>query len=634
MSIPMSYDSIGNVARLSGLKNVSGRSEKRRVMPEEDLEGDFLDEEPSVEGTSQNMDDPSPLPNFAKFIPIAKNMPEPETGGAITPQSYDVRSNSVLDVKKEKQDMAYKRLGSALGDIARIKSEEGEGSEGDLASNIEGMAGSDLGASTERKPTTFNLKSKINEEFDPTKTQITSKGDAYKKIGQSGALSSNELQNSENQFSLRKPVMEEEPIVDLQAQDQASIDKAQQEGGHMVAKYGATQSFANNPDLVSSFEKYTGTNFDEQTKAETERYEKVMADIEEGRQDAFNNYDEQSRRINERILNNQATDMDKWYIGLALLMPLLIGATMGKEAGFGALGGTAKGLGDLLSNRQKDIRGDEELLSNINRDSAALNLKGMENELEKLKIPAEVRKNLPKEMNPDLIGKEIHTFKDPETGEVVARGAMVLPDIYLDERYGNTPEMREKFVPEAFKTNEDKVAMKAANEATRKMIEAVMQLKDPGVGGKLISLALADDNAKKGILDKWADLSSQTIMVDGRPVNAASYFNSVGDVIKDAYRRMEGMKAFTETVSNHVGNMSANPIKSGFNMESIIQQIFNLRDRGQEKFIDTVEGRGFIGEPMKQMLRKQNDQLYSKLNRKEESRLKDSEKLEMIKNNP
>jgi hypothetical protein len=622
MSAPNS--SLGNViSRLQGLKNVSGNS-RRRVMPG----AEFLEEQQpppqDVSGTAP------PLPEFANFMPTPQNQPESDLGGELTPQSYDVRANSVQAEPEAQSSGFWSKIGSALADYVNPQKRQ------EMSANNQAMM--NRAQTPAPSPPVETAQVDMQEGLPPVTAQQQEqpggiwdwiKNEAQKPYGAETA--GNLWQGTKNlvkenftpsiapetyeQFGIQKP-----PAVEQEQQQQKQLDQEQMDQAQMqpwqVAAYGATDAFANSPELVSQYEEYTGTEFDEAQKEMTEKYERVISDLEKGNLANDAQYDEQERRIKERILNNQSNDADKYYIGLALLMPLLIGGFFGKEAGLGALGGGAKGIADVLGQRQKDIRSDEESLSDIYKQRSTNQAKKGELEIEKLKIPQTVQKNLPKNEYEDLKGMKIYTFKDPKTGEVLGGGPEVLPDLYLDMNYGNTAKKREGMQEKASKLEEEKAALERANQATSDVIHAAMQLKDPGVFGKIMSVALSDDD--NGALKKLVRQNAPMIKIDGRNQNTAVYIDSKIEQIKDAYRRNEQMKAFTQTVASHIGSMAENPQYSGLKPQDLIDQMLILRDRGQQFFVDRAGSQGFIKQPLENKFGKLNRQLYSALNSKEE----------------
>lgn len=618
---------LGNViSRLQGLKNVSGNS-RRRVMPGAEFLEEQQDAPQDFSGTA------TPLPNFANFTPPSPNQPESDLGGELTPQSYDVRANTVTPPPKEDEGFmgTLRNLGQSLGGMFKSK-------ETPQMPEMQSAPSGDY-MHHNYKPPVATAQVDVQEGLPPVTAQQQEqpqgiwdwlKTEAQKPYGQETLApvveGAKNLFSKENftpsiapetydQFGIKKP-----PAMVQQQQEQKQLDQEQMNQAQMqpwqVAAYGATDTFANSPELVSQYEEYTGQEFDDAQKQMTEKYEKVISDLEKGNLANDAQYDEQEQRIKERILNNQSNDADKYYIGLALLMPLLIGGIFGKEAGLGALGGGAKGIADVLGQRQKDIRSDEESLSDIYKQRSTNQAKKGELEIEKLKIPQTVQKNLPKNEYEDLKGMNIYTFKDPKTGEVIGGGPEVLPDLYLDMNYGNTAKKREGMQEKASKLEEEKSALERANQATSDVIHAAMQLKEPGIFGKIIAVALSDDD--NGALKKLVKQNAPMIKVDGRNQNAAVYIDSKIEQIKDAYRRNEQMKAFTQTVASHIGSMAENPQYSGLKPQDLIDQMLILRDRGQQFFVDRAGSQGFIKQPLENKFGKLNKQLYSSLNSKEE----------------
>ena len=590
------------MTRLGGLKSVSRRAKD----PLEVLQN-IETEDTDVAGTAPS----SPqLPDFTNFLPDKSNLPESDMGGELTPQSYDVRANVVNkpDEKQEDNSGFWSSLGSALHDYVNPEKRQ--------AMREQNQAMSQQAQSFSERPPLNPILQSLKDEASKPYAPVVKGVDAF-----SGALDSIKegfTPKLDQSVYDKYPEMQAKKAQEQQRSqqlDHAELDKAQQ-NPHTIAVYGATDTFANQPELVEDFKEYTGLNFDDEEKALTEKYEKVLSDIEKGHDENEAMYDDQERQIKERILSNQSTEADKYYVGLALLMPLIIGGLFGKEAGLGALGGAAKGVSEVLGKRDKNIREDEESLMDIYNKKSANNLKKGELELDRLKIPEQVKKSMPKEEHEDLKGMRRYSLKDPKTGDVVAEGYEVLPGLVMKDSYGNTAKKREAMQKTASELAQDKAALERANQATADVVKAASQLKDPGFFGKLIAYGLSDD--KNGALKKLYRQNAPEIMIDGRKQNAAVYIDSKMEQIKDAYRRSEQMRAYTSTVAEHIGVMAENAQYSGLKPEDMIDQMLNLRDRGQNFFVDRAEAQGFLREPLEQRYGKENKTLYKGLNRKEE----------------
>lgn len=609
MAIPQSSNGMGNLLRLAGLKNVSGR---RKVLPGAEFLEDLDAVDTDVSGTSQ--------------MPLPENT-LPETEGGALAQSYDVRANEILPEQNNSkfeqghwkqfargepnQGNFWESLGGALSNYANKKNQES--------------------SAVAQTPPIETQQTDLQEGLPPVSASQEEHPNNLARIGKWFKESFTPKLSPE--FPKQFPEAAEQlPQFQPQIQQQKQLDQEQlnaaQQNPWQIAVYGATDQLANSPELVRELEEYAGIDFSPETKAITEKYEKVMSDIENGVNAEESGYDAQAKRIEQRILSNQATDMDKYYIGLALLMPLALGGFLGAEAGIGALGGAAKGIADIYGNRAKNIQADEELLADINKQKGTLSNKRNELKLESLKFPAELKKLLPKDEYEDLKGMQIVTYKDTSSGEVIAAGPQILPDFVADISYYNTDKKRAEAAKKASKLSEEKAALQRANDATRDVVKAALQLENPGIVGQMLAAGLSSD--ENGTLKKLYKQNAPTITIDGRKVNSAVYLDSKLEQIKDAYRRNEQMKAFTNTIANHVGAMAENPQYSGLTPEDLITQMLILRDRGQQFFIDRATGQGFLPQPFTSLFGKENRELYGNLNKKEEKSAIESDKQKLL----
>jgi hypothetical protein len=626
MAVANSPDAIGNVLRLASLKNASGR---RRVRGEV----------PYLENLNAPVDDDMSGTSAGITPPI--NSPQVEMGAQLTPQSYDVRANEIIP----EEESVFTKLGRSLGaragqsknlpelDFAEdpferlnqrnieppVQTQQVEEAEGLPPVNPEMQNNSMWPAAPIFKALGNQLKEYIAPAFSSEKRKEV--GDQNRVLLQEAQMRSRGINPEEERARV------EQEDVARQASLQEDMERAQQ-NPLQVPVYGATDEFANSPELQSEFRTFTGIDFTDEVRQATADAEKVISDIEKNINAQGEGYDEQAMRLKERILSNSATDMDKYYIGLALLMPLIVGGIFGKEAGLGALGGTGQGLASILGKRGEQVRKDEELLSDINKNKSLLDLKKGELNLERLKIPSQVAKNIPEDEYADLRGMQIQTVKNPETGEVVAEGPEVFPDMVANLQYYNTAKKREKMGEVAGKLEEEKAALQRGNDATRDVINAVKQLENPGLIAKAIAIGMSEGVDAGGvslgpnsIKKLYKNTLAPTIKDEnGRDVNAAVYLDAKIEQIKDAYRRNEQMRAYTTTVANHVASMAENPLYSGLKPEDLITQMLILRDRSQRFFVDRIKSHGFFAEPIEQSFGQQNRKLYAPLNEKVENR--------------
>lgn len=632
---------MGNImSRLQGLKNVSGR----KVMPGEGILQEKDDYENDVSGTAQPT-----MPDYSMQIDS-----QPGQGG-IPSQEDDVRANMEINPNQEEDQQGFfSKLGNSLANMVQsnatgandmakgmVNSYAGGYSNPVSKPQVQQEEAPSQGFSLPQNPDSAltalskGLASVLQRENKPAfpytedRTYIDQPpGYRDEKIenpvGPEEPSSGQKLtqmvkgmvdKTGKANYINQPPVSPVEATPEEKSLDQEAMDKAQSQPWD-VAAYGANDQFANNPELVSEFEQYTGIDYTGQMKDTIDKYEKILSDRENGINENQSNSDEQTKRINDRINSNQTTDTDKFFIGLALAMPLIIGGMFGKEAALGALSGGAKGFSGMLGQRQDALRKDEALLASINKQKDDSNIKRSELELERLKLPGEIRKANPNP-NEDLVGMNIATFKDPNTGEVIASGPEILPGFVADMAYANNPKSREVLRGKASELAQEKAALQRANAATSELSQAAIQLKDPTIFSKLLAYSLSEGNSP---LKKLARQNAPQIFMDGRWQNSAVYIDSKVEQLKDAYRRNEGMKAFTNTVSSHIANMIENSQYSGLKPQDMIDQLMILRDRGQGFFMDKVKSQGFLGIPLEQEFGNENKKLYAGLNNREEKK--------------
>jgi len=583
-----SPNSIGNiVSRLQGLKNVR----PRRVMPG----AEFLEalEEPGtdVRGTAQPM-------------PPLKNLPEEDLGGELTPQSYDVRANSV----QNPQQPDYSRLGQALAPASveppvssPVETQQVEAQEG-LNPN---QAEIDKAISQYPNFDVFSaMGNALKEYISPFGTQAHT-------YGTQEAPNRQIVENAQMKAQGINPQEQAQAQQMQEAQFQAKIDEAQQNPmAHIV--YGATDRAANMPELQAEFQQITGQDFTQQIKDETARYEKVLSDLESNNEAEMAGYDEQMNRIKERIESNSATDMDKYFVGLALLMPVLLGAIYGKGAALGALGGGAQGIANVLGNRMKNVREDEELLADIGKLRGQNELRKGEIELEKLKIPQEVRKNLPKDEQEFLKGKNAVTWTDPNTGEQMT-GVQIKPGLVARPEFITDATELKEMRKEAIDIGQAMVPTKDINKLTKDIIYLSDTLDDNGKNliGDAFKSAIAGKNP--GLATKFG----KEIEFEGRKVNSMVALEHKLSLLADAYRQAKGMQAFTKTVKGHFDQLFRNPEASFQSYKDTIDQMLYTRSLLQDRIVNMADASGFAPEFVMKEIGEENRDLYNKLNTKE-----------------
>jgi len=607
---------LGNVvSRLSGLKNVRGRS----VMPGAEFLQDLEDVDNDVSGTA------SPLPNFANFKSPTQNLPENDLGGELTPQSYDVRANSVSpQPQAQHEDNGFGASLRSLGANLWNSFKEGwtPGLDPEVAKKIgqnreqEAPLPAEPVPETQLPPGTYmhagltpppqwtpkpeqtpGFWGAISDWRNPTKMdQMTE----YNKDLLTQAQLKSQGENPDQVLAQRHEK--------LKGDVKKAMDNPMQ-----VGAYGAAEEVASNPILTEEFKRYTGINYDEEVAAQVSKFEAAMQGIEDSYNGINTQLDEQSEGIRQRILNNQSTDSDKYYIGLALLMPLLIGGLFGKQAGLGALGGTAKGFADILGNREKGIREDEASLMDIGKQKAG-NVEKLANlSLEKAKLEPFVRKNLPEDPLAHLIGMDKAPYTDPETGKT-EDVYEVLPGFVAKSKYVNTEKARERMEKAAGELSDTKTYVSQVNDLTSNVMDILGQLKDKPSWKKL---HIAPINAMiPGALSSLTD----KVMWKGQMVPAGPLLESELGILANQYAHAQDLGQLDRAAQSHMEKLIGNPTKSLLTPQDVENQIMNVRQFVQNELINKTKNKGFIPDFVIRDMQEANSPLHGKLNQRQQDK--------------
>lgn len=603
MTLPLTSDSIGNVLRLRGLKNVSGR---RRVAGDPEVLESLVPEDTDVSGTGME----------------EANLPVPDIEGGLAPESYDVRANEVINPEVpepvepeqsgESGNFLY-RLGRSIGNMVGANSQKPSTPPPVETRQVEAAEGLPDQAPPEQEesPGFFGSIGKALKEY------VQPFGTVDHLMGRGTPETRQMMQDAQLRAQGIDPVQQraaqEQDEMMRQEEFKAQLDQAQQNPMEHVV-YGATDAAANMPEIKKQIQTVTGIDFTPQIEEQTRQYEKVLSDLENNNQEAINSYDDQLNRIKQRIETNSATDMDKYYIGLALLLPLLVGAVFGKEAALGALGGGAKGMADIYRDRLKNMREDESAITDIEKLKANHELKRGELELQKLQIPAAIQKNLPKDEREYLKGKSEVTWTDPENGEQKI-GIQIKPGIVAYNEYVNDKDELKEMRKEASDLETGLTASRQINKITKNIIDLSSKLKDPSMLGKAFN---------SYILNKDPSIASQLgqeVDFQGRKVNSAVALTFQIKALVDAYRQVKGMRALTGTVQDHIEGMLQNPASSFQTYKDTVDQMLYMRDLAQAQLLSNAKGLGFAPEFLMEELGKENKDIYNQLNYAEGEKL-------------
>lgn len=607
--------SVGNViSRLQGLKNVSGRSERRRVMPESGFLDELQQPEAEIEGTSQT------LPDFSKFQSPNSNIPEADLGGELTPQSYDIRANVANPPAQEPG--FWSRIGQALADyVSPEKRAEMSIANQSLFNQNKDVAQTPPIATAQVDmqegipPVTASEQQEArvrNQPPQPSSGILGALSDYLNPTKRSQMSAYNSDQAQDLQLQLQGSSLDEE-IAKHNQSLQADVQKAMENPGNF-AVYGAANQVANHPALQAKFKEITGIDSKGAIAEKVSQYEQSMQGVEDSLNGINTELDETAEGIRQRILNNQSTDADKFYIGLALLMPLIIGGLFGKEAALGALGGTSQGFADVLQGRQKSIQDDEQTLLQIAKEKAQNQSKLGEIGFNKAQFGENLRKNLPKDPNDHLIGMKEGEWTDPQTGKTV-KGIRLKPGLVARPEYTASKEGLTDMRKAANELAEVKTYVDDVNQLTDEVSEIVSQLKDPSSVWKGFSQILTKTSPTA-----LAKLS-QDVMFEGRKQNAGVLLEEKLGFLANKYGMAQELGQLDRAAQAHIKKIIENPTNSFISPRDSLNQVLAIRDLSQRGLIRSASNKGFYPEFVLADMEEVNQPLYNRLNKKEDEKV-------------
>jgi hypothetical protein len=408
----------------------------------------------------------------------------------------------------------------------------------------------------------------------------------------------------------------------MQQQYNDSIREAIQ-NPYSKSVYGATDTVLNSPELSAQVEKI-GVEMTPEIEEMTKQMELAISDMSDQEIVAQGEWDDQIADIRSRIESNQATDKDKFFIGLALIMPLIVGGLFGAEAGLGALAGGAGGLSEQFSEREKGIREDEKSLSDLTKLKGESKLKQQKLEIEKAKIPGEVKKLIGEGPLAHLKGMNLVTYTDAEGNKV--EGVEMKPGLVAKLEFLDDKEAKKDMRSQAEEINQTRSGVNKLADNARRIVEISQQIDDPGFFTNVFQGWAK--GKKPSIVAKFG----KDIMVDGRKVNSAVVLTQVLEDTLEARRNVQKIKNFGPQLFEHFERILTNPYGQFTTPQDLIDQTMRLYTDTRDQFLDDVERRGFLKDPVLGDFREKDSKMFDSLNRQEDysdaSRLKKSLKTE------
>lgn len=372
--------------------------------------------------------------------------------------------------------------------------------------------------------------------------------------------------------------------------------------------YGATDAVFNSPQLVETIQTI-GIPVSDEMQQMTKNMEAAISDMDERELKAQGVWNEQIANIRNRIESNQATDTDKFVIGLALLMPLIVGGIFGADVGLGALEGTMEGLAKGKQSREKAIREDEKMIADLTKELDKSEQKRGEIKLERMKIPETIKKITPDSPYAHLQGMNLVTYTDPSGNQV--QGVRFSPGIVADIEYLDDKDAKKDMRIKADKLNENRDSVNRLGDNIRKVIEIANQIEDPSTVEKIFQIWAK--GKKPSLVSKFG----QDIVLDGRKVNSAVALTQLLEDTLEQRRNVQKIKNFGPQLFDHFERILTNPYGEFVSPQDLIDQSLRLYTNTRDQFLDSAESRGFLRIPLIEDFYEKDKKMYGMLNRKE-----------------
>ena len=400
---------------------------------------------------------------------------------------------------------------------------------------------------------------------------------------------------------------------------QQELDEAQK-APYTEMVYGATDEVMNSPELREEVEKL-GIEITPEMEGATKAMEALLSGQQADEINVRGVNTKQIADMQTRIDNNKPNDSDKFLVGMALLMPLVVGGFFGAEAGFKSLAGSAKGLTDVYDRRGKDIRADEEMIAKLTKEQQESKLREGKLELEKLKIPGEVNKIFGDGEYGHLKGMDKVTYTDAEGNK--KEGVQFYPGLVA-----NLSQVPDQDAKKAMRKKADSIVggksiVDTLGDETRKIIKIVNQIKDPGKFETFLR------RATKGYSAGLAATHGEEIMLDGRKQNAAVLLNQSLKKIGLLSRKSEDMK-YSDVLFKHMESIASNPYTDFVKTKDVKDQIISLYTGARDAYRKDVGNHGFSKAALIKEFKSKDTKMFKSLNLKEDKKFAKELKKEIM----
>jgi hypothetical protein len=558
MGIANTSGGMGNVLRLQGLKNVSGR----RVMPGDEMIEEQNEPNFDVQGTAPKM------PNFANFIP--QNEPQPELGGELTSQSYDVRSNLALpeeNIEQENEELdPHARMGRALVQMMRDR----------YKSNPENPE---------------NVEQQL-----PIETQ--------------------QVDLQEGMMPPRDMEQIEQPQINPEQKELQNLQEAEDSGeikepGTYV-QIGATKQLyddlSTDPALKSEIERIFDVNLSPERLEEVNALEAATNAYIEKLNGVEVALGKREQELLSKIENRNLSTSEQISMAIALMAPAIIaGAIAGKEGFAGALAHSGKGVSEMLSRKEKEQNEAQEMLPEIALERAKISKEKLSAGQQTAEMKRKIQENVPNHALKKLFQRDGMLYN----GKLVLNtGNPLLPlkssAIRTEKDYDN---FREKVMPKL----SEKISVTEQGLHLLDNLAEMVEISEKGKEGfarDYIPFYDLGTKAYKALIPAGRDTFKDE---NGNEVKISELYDTTIEQLSDMYSQAlggGGTKGAFKTYREHFKEMIPNPytlssFRKGQTKEGTVKsQINSVKNKFEENIIKTLEHSGVDTGPIKETFSK------------------------------
>lgn len=589
----MANSPLGNViSRLQGLKNVSGR----KVMPGAEFLEDLEDDGPDVSGTAPQ------LPNFSNFLPPEQNQPEVDTGGQLTPQSYDVRANTVIPIEQEEPGF-LSRIGNASGFWSEVGSA--------LASYVSPQKNKEMSAhnaslfNRDKKPEQMIQQSAPTQQMipptsPPIETEETDISEGLPPVtpSQEMAMQAPEMQANQQHTAPEKQQLPEEQ---------------EKEPGTFVELGAAQQAYDDpnaTPELKSEIERIFDTKLSPERKKEVNEFEKVVQAFMDKLDGVDTALTAREQSLLSKVENRNLSSSEQISMAMALIAPAIIGGLLGGKQGIaGALAEGGKNVMNVLSEREKGINEAEQLLPEIALEKSKIAKEKLATSQQANELKRKINESVP---NHDL--KNLFT-KDGDiiNGKLVLKtGNPLLPlkstAVRSEEDFKN---FREKKMPElAEKVSVTEQGLHLLDNLQNLVNYAEREKTGIQYDYSPFNLYEPIANAVKAYIPATRDTFKDQ---DGNEVKISELYETSIEQLADMYSQAigaAGSKTAFKTYREHFREMLPNPFtwdaihKGRTQLGTVKSQINATKDKFEDSIIKKLDAAGVETTPLKELFKK------------------------------